>query len=210
VRWYASEALMTFVFLLTISPWIVRNYSVFGKFIPFRSNFGLELFVLNQGDTSDVTPDSTHPSTSWTELNEYNAVGEIRYMEHKKEQATTWIKQHPGEFLWVTVRRIFYQWTGFWSASKEFREKEPLQFPDVFFATSTTVLMLLGLRRAWRDGNAAAIPYLLMIISFPLVYYITHPSMDYRQPIDPQILVLVVYGVLGLRPTSSPTAPTPP
>jgi 4-amino-4-deoxy-L-arabinose transferase-like glycosyltransferase len=194
-RWIPSAALMTLVFIAVISPWIVRNYRVFGKVIPFRSNFGLELFVLNDGDTSDVTPDSTHPSTNWTELNEYNSLGEVPYMERKKQQALEWIKENPGEFAWVTVRRVFYQWTGFWSASKEFREKEPLQFPNVFMATSLTVLMILGLRRAWQEGNCAAIPYVLMIVSFPLVYYITHPSMDYRQPIDPQIVVLAVYGL---------------
>ena len=200
-RWISSVVLMTVVFLGVISPWIVRNHRVFGKFIPFRSNFGLELFVLNHGDTSDVTPDSTHPSTSWVELNEYDSLGEVRYMERKKQQALEWIKEHPGEFAWVTVRRMFYQWTGFWSASKEFREKEPLQFPNVFMATSLTVLMIFGLRRAWHDRDHAAIPYLLMIVSFPLVYYVTHPSMDYRQPIDPQIIILAVYGIVR-RPSA--------
>lgn len=196
-RWFRSAALMTLVFIAVISPWIVRNYRVFGKFIPFRSNIGLELFVLNHGDTSDVTPDSTHPSTSWIELSEYKSLGEVRYMERKKQQAIDWIKDNPGEFAWVTMRRVFYQWTGFWSASEEFRRKEPLQFPNVFMATSLTVLMVLGLRRAWRERNHAAIPYLLMIVSFPLVYYITHPSMDYRQPIDPQIIIVAVYGIAG-------------
>ena len=200
-RWILSVVLMTVVFLAVISPWTVRNHRVFGKFIPFRSNFGLELFVLNHGDTSDVTPDSTHPSTSWVELNEYDSLGEVRYMERKKQQALEWIKEHPGEFAWVTVRRMFYQWTGFWSASKEFREKEPLQFPNVLMATSLTVLMIFGLRRAWHDRDHAAIPYLLMIVSFPLVYYVTHPSMDYRQPIDPQIIILAVYGIVR-RPSA--------
>jgi 4-amino-4-deoxy-L-arabinose transferase-like glycosyltransferase len=205
-RWISSAALMTLVFIAVISPWIVRNYRVFGKVIPFRSNFGLELFVLNHGDTSDVTPDSTHPSTSWTELSEYNSLGEVRYMERKKHQALEWIRKNPGEFAWITVRRMFYQWTGFWSASKEFRAKEPLQFPNVFMATSLTVLMILGLRRAWRERNHAAIPYVLMILSFPLIYYVTHPSMDYRQPIDPQIIILAVYGIAGRASDAQPTS----
>ena len=102
------------------------------------------------------------------------------------------------------MRRVFYQWTGFWSASKEFREKEPLQFPNVFMATSLTVLMILGLRLAWGERNREVIPYVLMIVSFPLVYYVTHPSMDYRQPIDPQIITVAVYGIVGrLSPNAS-------
>jgi hypothetical protein len=32
---------------------------------------------------------------------------------------------------------------------------------------------------------------------FPLTYYVTHASPDYRQPIEPLIVVLGVVGVMG-------------
>ena len=34
---------------------------------------------------------------------------------------------------------------------------------------------------------------------FPLPYYFTHSSADYRQPIEPEIIVLVTAGIFGLR-----------
>ena len=36
-----------------------------------------------------------------------------------------------------------------------------------------------------------------MLLLFPLPYYLTHSSMDYRQPIEPQIIILVTIGLFG-------------
>ena len=56
-----------------------------------------------------------------------------------------------------------------------------------------------GIRRLWRIDPQALLPYLVLICVFPLTYYITHPLMDYRQPIEPAIIVLAVAGALPLR-----------
>jgi hypothetical protein len=56
--------------------------------------------------------------------------------------------------------------------------------------------MLRGARRLWRLNRAALLPYLALICVFPITYYITHPLMDYRQPIEPAIIVLAVAGAV--------------
>jgi hypothetical protein len=53
-----------------------------------------------------------------------------------------------------------------------------------------------------RENNetmTTSMPYLVLIAVFPLTYYITHSLMDYRQPIEPAILVLAVSGALPFR-----------
>jgi hypothetical protein len=40
------------------------------------------------------------------------------------------------------------------------------------------------------------LPYLILILAFPLTYYITNPLMDYRQAIEPAIIVLAVAGAV--------------
>ena len=57
-----------------------------------------------------------------------------------------------------------------------------------------TLLMLRGARRLWRENRDAALPYFILIAIFPLAYYITHPAMDYRQPIEPAVVVLAIAG----------------
>ena len=57
--------------------------------------------------------------------------------------------------------------------------------------------MLAGLFKAWRSDRALVMPYLLSILAFPLVYYITHSHAEYRHPIDTIIVALAVYGADG-------------
>jgi hypothetical protein len=59
--------------------------------------------------------------------------------------------------------------------------------------------MLCGIRRFWRQNRAALWPYLVLIGIFPLTYYLTKPIMDYRQAIEPAVVVLAVSGVLPWR-----------
>jgi hypothetical protein len=59
--------------------------------------------------------------------------------------------------------------------------------------------MLFGARDWWRKDRAAALPYLMTIAIFPLTYYISHTMMDYREPIEPEIVVLVVVGLRAIK-----------
>jgi hypothetical protein len=34
---------------------------------------------------------------------------------------------------------------------------------------------------------------------FPIPYYLTHASMDYRQPIEPELAILATAGMLAVR-----------
>ena len=63
------------------------------------------------------------------------------------------------------------------------------------FSTGLTILTLWGFRRAWQIDPATAIPYLLVFLFFPVIYYLTHPEDYYRRPIDPQYVVLSAYAV---------------
>jgi hypothetical protein len=59
--------------------------------------------------------------------------------------------------------------------------------------------MLRGVFRWWKEDRRELLPYLLLLIVFPIPYYLTHSSMDYRQPIEPQIIVLVAIGIFGFK-----------
>jgi len=111
------------------------------------------------------------------------------------------LKNHPHyAFLVVkTLRRIVYYWTGYWSFSADELRDQPLTPENVFYVSTVTLFMLLGIRSLWRTNRTAAMPYLLLIGSFPITYYLTHPMMDYRQPIEPAVVVLGVAGALALR-----------
>jgi 4-amino-4-deoxy-L-arabinose transferase-like glycosyltransferase len=194
--WVWQAGMAALMILLVMSPWFARNYLTFDRFIPFRSTFWLVMRSGNTGDLSDIVPDWAHPATNKAEMEEYRRMGELNYMDAKRRQALDFIRAYPDAFVSLTVRRFFCVWTGFWSLQL-FLTDGQYTF-HAFITTIMTILMLAGLYKAWRSDRAVAMPYLLALLSFPLVYYAAHPQAEYRHPIDTIIAVLAVYGASGL------------
>ena len=59
--------------------------------------------------------------------------------------------------------------------------------------------MLRGLRRFWLFNRGALAPYLVLVGIFPLTYYLSLALMDYRQAIEPAIVVLAVAGAVPFQ-----------
>lgn len=199
LNWKLPAAAALLALVLVVLPWEVRNYQTFGKFIPIRSNFWAEMAYGNTGDLSDIEPDWAMPPRNDTEWRRYASLGEMRYMDAKRDQALEFIRRNPGLFLRLTARRFSFTWTGFWSLHPEYVKNEPFQVPNTVMCSAITLLMLLGLRRAWRAGCGPLAPLLLMLIVMPLTYYISHPAVEYRHPLDPVILMFAIFAVVGAR-----------
>jgi hypothetical protein len=206
-RWVLNGALTMIAFFAVLTPWTVRNYRELGVIVPIRDNIWLELYADDFGNapndhTSPPTAgDRGYPADSPRELQKYLTMGEIPYLAEKKAMSLDDLRNHPHyTFLVVkTLRRIVYYWTGYWSFSSEELRDQPYTPENVFYVSTVTLFMLLGIRSLWRTNRTAAMPYLLLIGSFPITYYLTHPMMDYRQPIEPAVVVLGVAGALALR-----------
>jgi 4-amino-4-deoxy-L-arabinose transferase-like glycosyltransferase len=193
--WAWKAGLAMLMALVVVSPWFARNYQTFDRFIPFRSTFWLVMRASNTGDLSDIAPDWSHPSTSKTEMEEYRRLGELNYMESKRRQTLDYIYAYPDAFVSLTVRRFFCVWTGFWSL--QLFLSDPKLAPHVVITTVLTIFMLIGLFRAWRSDKTIAMPFLLTVLSFPLIFYLSHPHAEYRHPIDTIIIAMAVYGANG-------------
>ena len=190
------------IFVVFVSPWFVRNYRTFHQFIPFRDNFWLEFRMGNTGDTSDVYIDWAHPAHSSAELQEYRVLGEPGYFQKKKGQALGFVRNYPGMFMWLTVRRIVFTWTGFWTFRKQYLANEPFAIPHILVNTPLLILMLIGMRHAWHHRGPEVLPLVLCVATFPMLYYVTHSDPSYRHPIDPEIVMFAVYGLRQERTDS--------
>jgi hypothetical protein len=190
-RRFVLLSVATMLTLLAVCmPWTIRNYFVFGRFIPIRSNFWIEMRVGNTGDTSDIVPDWAHPANGDAEMQEYKAVGEIAYADHKRQQTLAFITHYPALYAWLTVRRITYFWTGIWSFDREFRRREPLQFANAFLCTALLAFSVVGLKQMWSTARSHAGFLLAILAVYPIVYYLSHPLTDYRHPIDALLVLL--------------------
>lgn len=194
-RWFAPACLAALAFIVVVSPWFLRNYKTFHRFIPFRDGLGLELYVGNSGYTGHWANGSIRPSNSSAELAEYTQSGELDYMAHKQRQAFDYINEHKVWYVGMTVRRTVYLWTGFWSFRRTYLEQEPLDPPNIVLNLVLLGLVTLGLRRAFRERREEVAPYFLLFLFFPLVYCLTHPEVYYMRPLDPFMILLAAYAL---------------
>jgi len=190
--------------LVVMSPWLIRNYALFHRFIPVRSGFGLELYIGNNGYSARWVNSSLHPNHSDAELAEYEHMGEIAYMDHKLAQAKQYIRDHPGWFAWMTGRRILYMWTGYWSMDRDYLKEEPLDPPNIFVDTTLSFLGLFGLWRVFQRDLAIGVRFAIVLVFFPLTYYLSHPETYYFRPVDPLIVILAAVAIAGRTKKASP------
>lgn len=194
--WFTANLVAAIAFIAVLSPWFIRNYEVFDRVVPFRDNMGIVLRLGTRGNTSYWGPYELGPWHNEQEWNEFKQLGELAYFDKKKQQALEFIRAHPAWYVWTSFRRALFLWTGYWSLDRDYLKQEPLDPPNILFCTTLTVLALLGLRRALRADCAGALPYALVLVSFPLIYYITSPEVYYRRPIDPFLVILAVAAVV--------------
>jgi len=173
-RWLLASIV---VCMLVVLPWTIRNYSTFHRIVPIRDNFGLELWLGNHEGVRHVF-DRDFPIL---DPSEYDRLGEIRFMETKRDIALEFLGRNPGTFMRLSARRCFQ----FWSAPEK----------SAWLALSLLVWMGMILGQ-WRKGFAA-VPYALVTLVFPLVYYVTHVFSTYRHPIEPVILLLAAYAMVS-------------
>ena len=184
----AGVVLASVFFAATIAPWLVRNYETFGRFVFIRSNFGAELRLGNGPWAEGLWMQWLHPTQDVLEMKRYQQLGELGYVAARKQEAVAWIQADYPRFLWVSVKRFVYYWGGL---------PRPGEGPLVPFKNSlflaSSVLAFWGLGRAIRKGKHAAWAFFWLVLSYSFVYYIVFPHPRYRHPIEPELLILIVY-----------------
>jgi 4-amino-4-deoxy-L-arabinose transferase-like glycosyltransferase len=196
-RWLAPAAASVLVVVAVMAPWFVRNYRVLHAFIPVSDSLGLEFRMGNNGDTSHLYSIKAGPWDQWygdVEWKEYMHLGEYAYMQRKGQQAFAFIGSHRAWYARTILRRIVNTWTSLWNFDgRDFRE-DPFGPVTAILCTVLSGLTFWGLWRAFREeGINFATPYTIVLLLFPIVYYLTHTGDWYRRPIDPMMVVLAVY-----------------
>ncbi len=197
--WKLPAATAALALFITIAPWAARNYQVFHRPVFLKDNFWMEVCIGNLGNAQHWWNGAAHPAGNNAELHEFQQLGELGYMARERRQALAFIESNPRIFLWRSVRRFVYMWTGFWSLNPEYLREEPLDLANTFFCTIFTALAMAGLFKALKNRRQAAVPYALVLLSFPLVYYFTHSEISYRLPIEPALVIFAAFAIASRR-----------
>jgi hypothetical protein len=201
-HWIRAAAAGALAVMVTVAPWLIRNYRTFHAPIFFKDGFWLEVCVGNLGDDLHWWNGSVHPAGSTREVEDFQRLGELRYMAEKRKLALAFIETHPGTYLLRSIRRVEFMWTGFWSFDREYLREEPLDPENIVLLSSFTFLSFVGLYKAFRSKPEMAIPYLLVIFSFLAPFYLSHVDPGYRHPIDPLLTILACSALVSWLPSS--------
>jgi 4-amino-4-deoxy-L-arabinose transferase-like glycosyltransferase len=179
---FRALAISAAAFAIVLVPWSIRNYRVMGRLIPLRDNFPLELWIGNHSGTEFRFTPEIHPAFNTADLQHYQQVGELVYMDEKGARAKSFIRDHPAQFLSNTLKRIGRFW---------FIGLNGL----IYLVAPLAAFGIAGLAIALRRKVPAAGMFGIILLVYPLPYYLTHPDMRYQHPIQPLLAVLAAVAV---------------
>jgi hypothetical protein len=210
-RAWSRLALAGLVAGLTLLPWTVRNYLVFGHLIPVKSNLAYELYQSQCMQPDGLVQRRTlalHPYTAATrEGREYNSLGEMAFLDRKREQFWEAVSSQPFDFLRRMARRFLAAtlWYEPFNPPQEARRPwvlwlSRLAHPLPFLAL--LALVATSARRPLQRAQWVAIGvYLLYLLPYVVVSYYER----YAVPLLGVKVLLVVWAselALSLAPAS--------
>jgi hypothetical protein len=210
--WITRPALALGLAILCCIPWTVRNYTVFHRFVPLRSNFPLELYIGNNENYDDKHSRYPGPITKERETLRYFRLGETPFMDEEMRKAKKFMVAHPRVELILFGKRFVAFWAGIPNAINQFLATDSwLARGLILCAAFSGVGALVGIAVLIRRRSDHTFPLAVFPLIFPFLYYITHTSLRYRHPIDPVVLLLTAIAAGALvqfarQPRSSSTA----
>jgi len=199
---FGGVVLASVVFLVCITPWLVRNYQTFGRFIFIRDNFGAELRLGNGNGADGTLMLYLDPPHDPYAMHQFQAMGELEYIAMRKQQAAAFIQANHARFLQLCFRRFVY----FWAAPPKDTGPAWLGVLKNSLFLGSSVLMFWGLGRALRQRKPGAWLFFWLVLLYPAIYYVVYAIPRYRHPIEPEIAVFCIYLITeaGSKTTYSP------
>ena len=188
LRSIGGVVLSSVVFFAVLSPWLIRNHQVFGRFL-LRDDFGFQFRLGNGPLAEGMLMPFLQPHHNPLEWQKFVHMGELAYADSCKQQAFAWLRENPGRFTVISLKRFFYYWNG---VPRETSSTSPVDFrTSAFLATS--VLAIWGLLRALHQKRPAAWLFAGLMLLYPATYYFVYPHARYRHPIEPELTILIVF-----------------
>jgi 4-amino-4-deoxy-L-arabinose transferase-like glycosyltransferase len=190
--WLAGVVVASLFFFACLAPWQIRNYRTFGHFFFVRGDFGMILRMGNGPEARGAGLIGLIPSRNPAEYARYVNMGEHAYAAAQGLKAMRFIRENPGRFLILCLKRVFFYWSG--------NPRSSLVQVSVLvniFEMITSTLCFWGLARAFRQRIPGAWLFFWLMLLFPLIYYITFPNIRYREPIEPFMIILTVFLITG-------------
>jgi 4-amino-4-deoxy-L-arabinose transferase-like glycosyltransferase len=210
------------VVCITIVPWTLRNYAVYGQVIPIATGSGMFLWrgnnELTRGDAEDryLMPGEGEAWTSrvqdlelpyrstvehkyarvQNDLKALDAVGHDRYLQ---KLALAYMAEHPVRVIKLFVSKVGTLYTAFTPVRTENREfiNHTRRFVFSLLFYPTLLLGAFGALYGLREWQKYLVIY-LPIAALTLGYGVLTAAARFRVPMEPYIIIFACYGGTSL------------
>ncbi len=174
-----------------VLPWTMRNYVVYGHFLPLNSNAGYAIYSANHPDHGiHFDQDYAAPLPDDLLLKDLN---EAEWNQALTSLGIGFILQDPTRYLMLTASKFAVHFN-FWFS------RESSLFSNLMRVFSFGLylpLFIMGLAISWKERQRCSLVYLFLII-FNLLHILTWSGTRYRLPVDAVLMPfagLAVYTV---------------
>lgn len=210
-----KAVVVTVFMILTICPWTIRNYLVFREFIPISTNGGITLYLNNnpyaEGHWQDPFKLPGSPLARYKD-EETGFWDELAVDKLGKQLAMEWIKENPGQFLSLGLKKLYYVYYDSWDvyyAVEELTNGKPLpNRGNVYKVAQWAYRVLLGMLALYvvmfcrallrrEDLRSHAVLWLI-ILFFSGIYFIFEGQPRYIFPLLPLLCLMAGWAVGSL------------
>ncbi len=210
-RFFMSSVVGCVLALLVIMPWMVRNYTVFGKVVPIVSRPWFEIW---RGNNPDATGAAWKKDGSWycsvladsSNINltrEFDAIPytndfELRANDIMKREALKFMREQPTQALSLAGQKIVFLWI------HDLYNPESQKLPYIVSMLTFSILIWCGVWALWnvhgkqmKDG--AILLYGAYILFYTGIFTLTFVLPRYRVYVFSGLLPLTGLGAFQLR-----------
>ncbi|MBN2561230.1 MAG: hypothetical protein JXQ75_09900, partial [Phycisphaerae bacterium] len=192
--WFAAFLL---VFSLVLAPWVLRNYRVFGAFVPVCTSGGPVLLSANN-------PDSNGLFTSLPGEADVDTPEEmLSFSRESTRQALAFMKSQPGCFARLVALKILHTWGNETTFTEQINVRgEPNRLLDMglsfLFQTAWCLLVMcwaVASFRAFRLGREASpleLVVAVVVVANALVYMVFEGGARHHLPLVPLLVPCVM------------------
>jgi hypothetical protein len=198
----AGYSLILFcLFSVVTLPWVLRNYSVFNKFVLTRTNGPYVFWLGNNPNFSGSAIDKNGRSLLELAPKEFrekiNSLDEVGQNSEFLSSALAYIKKYPLDFFERITKKFYYFWwftpqAGLLYPALLFSIFKVFSLLLLFFGVCGIIFSFIGKAIKQREKTNLA---LILLLSISFVQSLFYVETRHRLSIEPVFLVFVAQGI---------------
>ncbi|MCM8822288.1 MAG: glycosyltransferase family 39 protein [Candidatus Omnitrophica bacterium] len=198
---FKATILTIFACFLIVSPWVIRNYNIFGKPVFTSTEGGVVCYIANNEKSIYQPSGYWDPTGNINETIIKNVIGlsELEANTYFYKAAFKFIRENPLKYRRLVADRFFRFWK---PAPHTFSGPgENYDFRHVIIALLTNlpvfILAGFGFLFSFRNLKYYLLIYLVVTLwSLPIILFFK-TVIRYREPLMPFLIILAVTGIKG-------------